>query len=398
VGTRPVRLAAWQEQVIARANFVECERVRLLSARNGDDHIDHDHINAATEMRLEAACRAAGVRRNGEPLQRGSRTSRFASWWTGAPIKGAFVHLHAAVVELVDLYTEDDIKARSPGVLARMQTCLAPTDRRRQEALELFGTETSNASTGTTSPPRRGGQNKVLQKIRGGLSRGDDGNAAAAGLARRRAAFREAMKFSYEAADEQHARARSLRNVLITAAALLTLLVVLVCVVGWLFPEAVPLCFEPSPTVCPSTDGRTPQPGDVTIVALMGMLGGALSATFAIQKLRTTSTPIPNDLQVSLAFLKLPAGALTAIGGLVLIHGEFIPGLTDLDSQGQILAYAIVLGVAQQLVTGFVDKKAEEVLAAVPSKGRRPASAQELNEETQATGQETPAVTSRSMN
>jgi hypothetical protein len=130
------------------------------------------------------------------------------------------------------------------------------------------------------------------------------------------------------------------------------------------------------------------------MVALMGMLGGALSATFAIQKLRTTSTPIPNDLQVSLAFLKLPAGALTAIGGLILIHGEFIPGLTDLDTQGQILAYAIVLGVAQQLVTGFIDKKAEEVLAAVPSKGRRPERAQELDAETQPTGQETPAVTS----
>jgi hypothetical protein len=119
-----------------------------------------------------------------------------------------------------------------------------------------------------------------------------------------------------------------------------------------------------------------------------------MSATFAIQRLRTTPAPIPNDLQVSLAFLKLPAGALTAIGGLVLIHGQFIPGLTDLDSQGQILAYAIVLGVAQQLVTRFVDQKAEDILAAVPSKGRRPMSAQELDTETQATGQEMPAVTS----
>jgi hypothetical protein len=296
------------------------------------------------------------------------------------------------VVELVDLYTEDDIKARSPGVLARMQTCLAPTDRRRQEAEAQFGTEANNESTGTTSPPRRGGQNKVLQKMRGRLSRGDDGNAAAAAdLAQRRAAFREAMKFAYEAADEQHARARSLRNTLITAAALLTVLVAAVCTVGFIFPDAIPLCFE---SACPSTAGNTPQSGDVPMVALMGMLGGALSATFAIQKLRTTSTPIPNDLQVSLAFLKLPAGALTAIGGLILIHGEFIPGLTDLDTQGQILAYAIVLGVAQQLVTGFIDKKAEEVLAAVPSKGRRPERAQELDAETQATGQETPAVTS----
>jgi hypothetical protein len=67
--------------------------------------------------------------------------------------------------------------------------------------------------------------------------------------------------------------------------------------------------------------------------------------------------------------------------------------LTDLDTQGQILAYAIVLGVAQQLVTRFVDQKAEDVLAAVPSKARRPESAEGLDAEIRATGQETPAVT-----
>jgi hypothetical protein len=392
VGTHRIRLAAWQEQVIAKANYVAFERDRLLPGRKDDGHID-----AATNMRLEFACRAAGVDRNGELLPRGSRIGRPVNWltnaWTGDPIKGAFAHLHAAVVGLVDLYTEKDIKARSPGVLARMQTCLAPTDRRRQEAEALFGTEASGASIGTATPPRNGGQTKDAAEASPGVSRGSDGNGAVTELSPRRAAFREAMKISYEAAGEQHARARSLRNTLIIAAALLTVLVVLVCLVGWFFPEAIPLCFT-AESACPSTDGRTPQAGDVPIVALMGMLGGAMSATFAIQKLRTTPTPIPNDLQIALAFLKLPAGALTAIGGLVLIHGEFIPGLTDLDSQGQILAYAIVLGVAQQLVTRFVDQKAEDVLAAVPSKGRRPKSAEGLDAESQATGQETPGVTS----
>jgi hypothetical protein len=121
--------------------------------------------------------------------------------------------------------------------------------------------------------------------------------------------------------------------------------------------------------------GKVPQPGDVSIVALMGILGGAMSATFAIQKLRVTPVPISKDLKVWLAFLKLPAGALTAIGGLILINGRFVPGLTDLDTQGTILAYAIVLGVAQQLVTRFVDQKAEDVLAAVPSKGASPMNA-----------------------
>jgi hypothetical protein len=179
-----------------------------------------------------------------------------------------------------------------------------------------------------------------------------------------------------------------LRNTLIIAAAVLTALVVVGCIVGLRFPTAIPLC---SPSGCPSTAGNVPQPGDVSIVALMGILGGAMSATLAIQRLRVTPVPISKDLKVWLAFFKLPAGALTAIGGLILISGRFIPGLTDLDTQGTILAYAIVLGVAQQLVTRFVDQKAEDVLAAVPSKGFSPMNAPVLNAEGQETVQMTPA-------
>ena len=400
---RRVRLAAWQQQILAKANFIEYERDRLLPRGLRND----DPIYAATDVPLKAARQAAGVQGNGEPIQRGSRIGRPVNWlvngWTGGPTKGAFVHLHLAQVGLVDLYTEDEIKAHSPGVLARMQHCLAPTDRRRHEAEALFGTGASGASTGTTSPQqntaverapietRRTGSDVQLL-IRRAVSSDGDGNGAATELCRRRAAFREAMKISYEAADEQHARVRSLRNTLIIAAALLTALV------AWCASLVSAFLMR---SRCASSRlrvrlqmGVVPQPGDIPIVALMGILGGAMSATFAIQRLRTTPAPISKDLKVSLAFLKLPAGALTAIGGLILIHGQFIPGLTDLDSQGQILAYAIVLGVAQQLVTRFIDQKAEDVLAAVPSKGRRPVNAQGLNAESQATGQETSAVTS----
>jgi hypothetical protein len=43
-------------------------------------------------------------------------------------------------------------------------------------------------------------------------------------------------------------------------------------------------------------------------------------------------------------------------------------GLSDLDSQRQILAYALVFGYAQQLATQFIDERAETLLAQVPSK------------------------------
>jgi hypothetical protein len=112
----------------------------------------------------------------------------------------------------------------------------------------------------------------------------------------------------------------------------------------------------------------------VAVVALLGLVGGALSGTVAVRNLRGTSTPYA--VPVALALLKLPAGALTGIVGLLLVHGEFVPGLTALDSQGQILAYAVVLGVAQQLATRLVDRQAHEVLGRVPSKEQSPGQAE----------------------
>jgi hypothetical protein len=92
VGTQKVRPAAWQEQVIAKVNYADYERVRLWPPGRKDD----DPILAATNQRLEAACRVAGGQRNGEPLQRRLWIVRLANWptkvWTGAPIKAAFVH------------------------------------------------------------------------------------------------------------------------------------------------------------------------------------------------------------------------------------------------------------------------------------------------------------------
>ena len=126
-------------------------------------------------------------------------------------------------------------------------------------------------------------------------------------------------------------------------------------------------------------------------VALMGVLGATLSATLAVQKLRGTAAPYA--VPIALAFFKLPAGALTAIAGLLLINGGFVPGFSQLDSQGQILAYAIVFGVAQHLVTRLVDQRADDVLSSLPSKERPPATEKQTGQATQSTGGEIPAPT-----
>jgi hypothetical protein len=108
-----------------------------------------------------------------------------------------------------------------------------------------------------------------------------------------------------------------------------------------------------------------PSSGDIFLVELLGLLGGALSAMLAIRSMRGTSTPY--GVPVALALLKLPAGALVSLSALLLLGGDFFPGLSGLDSPQQIVAYALVLGYAQQLVTRLVDRQANNVLDRVPS-------------------------------
>jgi hypothetical protein len=72
-------------------------------------------------------------------------------------------------------------------------------------------------------------------------------------------------------------------------------------------------------------------------------------------------------LPAALAALKLPTGAITAFLGLLLMRGQFVPGLSALDTSAQILAWALVFGYAQQLFTRFVDRQGQTVLDNVNS-------------------------------
>jgi hypothetical protein len=402
------RRTRWQETVIAKANLVEHEGRLLcqqdqLRAPGSDQQAIRDTVLTAMKKHLQDARVAAGEDGNeakdvkagedGRPPHPGSRQLLPV----GARCDGAFTNLHAAQVTLVSLYSDEEIKATIPAALERLQKCLPETDQRLLRAKAALDPEGNGTGDSLAGRPRSNGRTNVRRLIPVARNHRADHGCSANVLAQRRAALRDAMQVGYEAQDELYAQVRNFRNILFTGTVLLTLLVTAVCIVGALRPGAVPLCFEPSNTagtsqppttggvsfVCPSTTGYAARPtgGDVSIVALMGLLGGALSATFTVQKLRGTSTPY--GVPVALAILKLPAGALTAITGLVLLYGKFVPGLSELDSQGQILAYAIVLGIAQHLVTRFVDQKAEAVLGSVPSKQRSPTSAQPAGEAAQ---------------
>ena len=82
--------------------------------------------------------------------------------------------------------------------------------------------------------------------------------------------------------------------------------------------------------------------------------------------LENSSTPY--DVPVALAWLKVPLGAFTAILGVLAISASFVPGLSVLDSQAQILTYALLLAYGQQAFTGVLERRAQSLNDEVPSK------------------------------
>ena len=173
-------------------------------------------------------------------------------------------------------------------------------------------------------------------------------------------------------------RVRSFRNILVVTALLLTIGVAGLTTLGISRPDLVPICFAPDDrrVVCPTAAEPVAGQGsiddlmrdtanawDIPVVELVGLLAAALAGAFSVRTIQGTSTPY--SLPVAVALLKLPAGALTAVIGLLLMRGGFVPGLSALDSSAQIIAWAIVFGYSQQLLTRFVDQQANTVLERV---------------------------------
>jgi hypothetical protein len=205
----------------------------------------------------------------------------------------------------------------------------------------------------------------------------------------RRARFVEGLRRTYGIADLTHGQVRRLRNNLVVAMLVLLVVVASSALAGYLAPDALPLCAlgrndtDPPATIvaCPTQEqGLTGQTTtvdvqaddfanawDVTFVALFGLMGATLSSALTVMRTRP-GTDSPYNLPLYYFLLKLPAGSLTAIVGLFLVNGDFIPGLSPLETQAQILGYAVLFGAAQQIFTRWIDRQAQELLDALPGR------------------------------
>jgi hypothetical protein len=108
---------------------------------------------------------------------------------------------------------------------------------------------------------------------------------------------------------------------------------------------------------------ETAKPEDLMVVEIVGLAAAAVAAAAAIRNIKGSSERY--GLPLALAALKLPTGSVTAFLGLLLMCGQFVPGLNALDTTAQILAWALVFGFAQELFTHFVDQQGQTVLNSV---------------------------------
>lgn len=262
------------------------------------------------------------------------------------------IHLDAAHNMLLRLSDLADVVPMLPGVLAFVQEHLRPEDPRRIEVERIA------QGLSQERPPTQQERETLLETM---------------GVARQMS-IREAM------------RVRSFVYVVWWVMLGLTGVAVLVAVLGFVGNGEIPLCFTPEQpegdgrvAVCPVETQRIPEsadtaqtsdivaqtarPADYLIIELVGLIAACIAAAATLRRIRGTSTPF--SVPITLALLKLPTGALTAVLGILLMRGEFIPGLTYLDSSAQIIAWAVIFGYAQQVFTHFVDNQAQSVLNTV---------------------------------
>jgi hypothetical protein len=320
---------------------------------------------SAVEVHLDAAREAAA---GDQP-----RGRKLSSALRGASVERARSHVDAAEMELLLLAPESYLVGQLPNLLAHVRAHLPSDDPRRVRIEEVYNWTTAERSN--NQPARR--IEKLHKQNPDKLRPGD------------RDAVVSAVREASSQARREVTRVRSYRNLLWISALVLALGAAGMIVLGALSPSTVPLCFNPTGlAVCPTENrdipgqrgrgGQPPEltpaeqdradnviretanPWDVAAVEVLGLLGAALAAGHSLRRMRGTSTEF--SLPVALAVFKLPTGALTALLGLLLMRGGFVPGLTALDTPAQILAWAVLFGSAQQLVTRFVDQRAQGVL------------------------------------
>jgi hypothetical protein len=356
----PVRVA-WREGTLARVKELEA----LLGwARRTPSNAEEAEAMAALTRAMLAHLDAA---RQAATEQHPRRTN-------GTRIERAMSNLDAAEADLLQMARPAYILGQLPSVLNHIRRHLRAGDPRRTE-VEWLAKRLAPSDVEDETPE--------AHRVRDEHRRAE--------IDQHRHALVSAHRGASSAALREQTRVRSFRNVVVLTTLGMTIVAVALVLIGAMHPSALPLCFAPQQetsftVVCPmeqSPDQAITAPGpdgrdaadidvlieatvgrfDIAVIAVVGLTAASIAAAAAIRSIRGTSEPY--GVPLALALLKLPTGAVTAVVGLLLMRGQFIPGLSALDSSAQILAWAAIFGYGQQVFTRLVDQQGHAVLDGV---------------------------------
>jgi len=370
---------AWCEATLTRAKELEALRAWVLA---NDPQAHSEALASAVTFHLEAARQAAQSRARRSPDGADQAVAadqappgpakRFRMFRNGPLLERARSNLDAAEAEILNFAPPDYVLGQMPSLLNHVQCHLIASDPRRQEFERIA------RKLGVKDPDHPALENQQRELV-------DQKQT----VCEERGKIVTAVRAASSAALREQLRVRSFRNLVVATTLLMALLAIGLALTGFFRPTLIPLCFTPEnagktlvvcPTAqsvvrAPSTDTetdsqdvddaieRTASRQDLIVVELVGLTAAAVAAAAAIRGIRGSSERY--GLPVALIALKLPTGAITAFLGLLLMRGQFVPGLSPLDTSAQILAWALVFGYAQQLFTRLVDRQGQTVLDSV---------------------------------
>jgi hypothetical protein len=311
------RKAAWRQVALNRARRARHE---LLSAwamappGQGRDRWGEE----AAELVLKAKASAL------QPVS-------LWSWLEGCYQEQAWLSLHEADAQIIEVLPLEGFLARTDGVLAKARRVLGAEDPRIKCIESLLACEAT---------PEAKLRPRVAQ-----LSRA-----------------------TFDALDDRYAQSRGYRNRLIR----LTSLAVMGIVIGLVAGTMSKLDFG-------LTD-RANLTGWKTLlmVLLFGSMGALVTAIPPLAKANGTRNPF--GLPMFQLLLKLAMGPLFAVVGVLILQAQLITGLKPAADLRTLLVWATLFGAAQQSVTRFIDQRVTGLLGEAsmgpPSKGAAAKTAQ----------------------
>jgi hypothetical protein len=312
---------AWRAEVSARIAELEDRLAAVPESAKARDRA----IRESVEDELDRAYTAASA--NGVPPS-------FPAWWTGSTLTRAWEAVHNAELALLQVESREAVLTTVPRLLAWIQRTMDSGSGR--EAHEK-GLKAEIENEGRWAKPNRVKVRAALADVIGANSR-------------------------------RYAAVRTFRNNLILATVLLIALLLTVATWHANNPDFLTLCTQETINAkkvvavseCVSGKYSGPVTGEIWLVLLMGALGGTLGIAFRLSESDEATRYDPKTWQ---RFLKPVTGAATALAAVLFLQSHFLIQPTEsMNTRTFYLGYALLFGFSQQLLTRFVDKRAESLV------------------------------------